>query len=152
MDNVNHPSHYTKGSIECIDAIESALGKSDFQAYCQGNILKYVWRWKEKGGIEDLKKARWYIDRIVGEEVYEFPPMENVEAFEPIDMIEKMREELDEIRAEIMNGDRHAALLESIDLDHANETFKRSMMYTPKDIIEGRREVYAKNEKRGYYG
>ena len=109
MDNVNHPSHYTKGSIECID-------------------------------------------KIVGEEVYEFPPMENVEAFEPIDMIEKMREELDEIRAEIMNGDRHAALIESIDLDHANETFKRSMMYTPQEIIKGRREVYDKNTKRGYYG
>lgn len=64
-DSVNRPSHYTSGIIECIDAIESALGLSGFMDYCQGNAMKYLWRWRKKGGIEDLKKAGWYIERMV---------------------------------------------------------------------------------------
>ena len=69
MDNmVNHPSHYTQGGIECIDAIESALtGLEGFEAYLTGNILKYIWRWKSKNGVEDLKKARWYLDMLIRE-------------------------------------------------------------------------------------
>jgi len=65
-DPVN-PSHYKKGSIECIEAIKAALG-SGFIAYLWGNILKYLWRWPNKNGIEDLKKARWYLDRLIKEE------------------------------------------------------------------------------------
>lgn len=63
-DSVNHPSHYTAGLIECIDAIESALGAVGFTYYCQGNALKYLWRWRNKGGVEDLDKAIWYIERM----------------------------------------------------------------------------------------
>jgi len=59
-DNVNHPAHYNTGSIEVIDAIEGLqLG---FHA---GNVVKYVARYKHKGGVEDLKKARWYLDRLI---------------------------------------------------------------------------------------
>lgn len=65
-DSVNHPSHYTKGGIECIDAIESATdGLVGFEAVCTAQVIKYIWRWKWKGGIEDLKKARWYLDRLI---------------------------------------------------------------------------------------
>ena len=63
-DPVNHPSHYTIGPIECIDAIESALGAEGFLNYCHGNAIKYLWRWRNKGGIEDLDKAVWYIERM----------------------------------------------------------------------------------------
>ena len=62
-DPVNHPSHYADGTIECIDAIESVLGTFGFVNYCHGNALKYLWRWRAKGGIEDLDKAIWYIER-----------------------------------------------------------------------------------------
>ena len=66
MDNVNHPSHYTQGGIECIDAIECAMTNLDgFEGYCTGNILKYIWRWKYKNGTEDLEKARWYLNRLI---------------------------------------------------------------------------------------
>ena len=65
-DPVN-PSHYKQGSIECIEAIKAALGVG-FIAYLWGNILKYLWRWPNKNGIEDLKKARWYLDRLIQEE------------------------------------------------------------------------------------
>ena len=64
-DNVNHPDHYTRGKVECIDAIEAALGDEAFVGYCSGNVLKYVWRHRDKGGVEDLKKARWYLDRLI---------------------------------------------------------------------------------------
>lgn len=67
-DNVNHPAHYTQGGIECIDAIEAAVkGLSGIEAVCTGNAIKYLWRWKQKNGVEDLRKARWYIDRLIEE-------------------------------------------------------------------------------------
>jgi hypothetical protein len=67
-DNVNHPSHYTQGAIECIEAIKEATkGLLGIQAVCTANIIKYVWRWKFKNGIEDLRKARWYLDRLIDE-------------------------------------------------------------------------------------
>lgn len=67
-DMVNHPSHYTAGSIECIDAIKEATkGLEGIEAVCTGNALKYLWRWKRKNGVEDLKKARWYIERLIQE-------------------------------------------------------------------------------------
>jgi hypothetical protein len=66
-DPVNHPSHYTSGKVECIDAIEAATASLvGVEAFCTGNAIKYLWRWKMKNGIEDLKKARWYIDRLLG--------------------------------------------------------------------------------------
>lgn len=62
---VNHPSHYNQGGIECIDAIKAATANlTGEEAFCTGNALKYLWRWKEKNGIEDLDKAIWYINRI----------------------------------------------------------------------------------------
>lgn len=65
-DNVNHPSHYTAGKIECIEAIEVATeGLTGAEGYFTGNIIKYLWRWKRKNGVEDLKKARWYLDRLI---------------------------------------------------------------------------------------
>ena len=67
-DNVNHPSHYTQGAIECIDAIKEATkGLLGIEAVCTANIIKYVWRWKFKNGVEDLHKARWYLDRLIDE-------------------------------------------------------------------------------------
>ncbi|MBO8164682.1 MAG: DUF3310 domain-containing protein [Brevibacillus sp.] len=67
-DSVNHPSHYNAGSIECIDAIEAATtGLIGGDAFNTGSAIKYLWRWARKGGVEDLRKARWYIDRLIGE-------------------------------------------------------------------------------------
>ena len=64
-DNVNFPSHYTKSEIECIDAIKSALGEG-YEYYLQGNIIKYLWRYRYKGKpVEDLQKARFYLDRLI---------------------------------------------------------------------------------------
>ena len=64
-DNVNSPSHY-QGKVECIECIESATdGLNGIEAFCTGNAIKYLYRWKKKNGIEDLKKAKWYIDKII---------------------------------------------------------------------------------------
>ena len=62
-DPVN-PSHYA-GKIECIDAIESALSPEEFRGFLRGNIIKYNWRCMQKNGVEDLKKASWYLDRLI---------------------------------------------------------------------------------------
>ena len=61
MDNVNHPSHYTQGGIECIEAIKASLGMDGFCDYCKGNVIKYLWRWRDKGGVEDIQKAQVYL-------------------------------------------------------------------------------------------
>ena len=65
-DMVNSPSHYTQGSIECIDAIAQVVKDLDgMEAMCTGNAIKYLWRWKHKNGVEDLKKAKWYLQRMI---------------------------------------------------------------------------------------
>ena len=63
-DNVNSPSHYNQAGIECIDAIKASLGDG-YQDYCKGNVMKYLWRYKYKNGIEDLKKAQWYLNSMI---------------------------------------------------------------------------------------
>lgn len=65
LDNVEHPSHYCRGGIECIDAIEASLGKDEFTGFLRGNIIKYIWRYKDKNGLEDLKKAQWYLNKLI---------------------------------------------------------------------------------------
>jgi hypothetical protein len=64
-DPIN-PSHYKQGGIECIEAIKAALGEG-FPDYLRGNVIKYLWRYKEKGGVEDLRKSAWYLDRLIKE-------------------------------------------------------------------------------------
>jgi hypothetical protein len=64
-DPIN-PSHYRQGGIECIEAMKVALG-GGFLGYLRGNAIKYLWRYDKKNGVEDLKKARWYLDRLIQE-------------------------------------------------------------------------------------
>jgi hypothetical protein len=65
-DNVNSPSHYRQGEIECIDAIAVAVnGLSGMEAVCTANAIKYLWRWKMKNGKEDLMKAQWYLNKLI---------------------------------------------------------------------------------------
>ena len=66
MDAVNHPEHY-KGEIEAIDAIKASMTKDQFNGYCKGNAIKYLWRWERKGKVEDLKKAQWYLNKLIHE-------------------------------------------------------------------------------------
>lgn len=61
-DAVNHPNHYCQGGIECIEAIRASMSPEGFQDYCKGNVMKYIWRWRDKAGVEDLKKARVYLN------------------------------------------------------------------------------------------
>ena len=67
-DNVNHPEHYTKDEIQGSHAIKSATSEG-YQYYLQGVVLKYIWRYryKHEDRVEDLKKARWYLDKMIKE-------------------------------------------------------------------------------------
>ena len=67
-DMVNSPEHYNKAGIETIDALEAML-TDGFDYYLQGNIVKYLWRYRYKNGVEDLKKAQWYLNKLI--EVYD---------------------------------------------------------------------------------
>lgn len=66
-DMVNHPDHYkTKSGLETIEVIEAFTdGLNGIEAVCTANALKYICRWKKKNGIEDLKKAEWYINHLI---------------------------------------------------------------------------------------
>lgn len=65
---VNSPPHYKQGDVECIEAIKSATGEG-YQGYLQGNIMKYIWRYRAKGqAINDLKKAEWYLKELIVDE------------------------------------------------------------------------------------
>jgi hypothetical protein len=62
---VHHPRHYVQGGIEAIDAIEAAItGLAGTEAFLTGQVLRYLWRWKFKGGLQDLEKAAWYLARL----------------------------------------------------------------------------------------
>lgn len=69
-DMVNHPPHYTNGGVECVDAIEAALSaQSDpMSAWLTGQVIKYLWRFPQKNGVEDLEKAQWYLARLIKRE------------------------------------------------------------------------------------
>ena len=63
---VDSPAHYNTGAVECIEAISSTLSSEEFQGYCRGNALKYLWRCMYKGKTkQDLEKCRWYLDKLI---------------------------------------------------------------------------------------
>ena len=63
-DMVNNQPHYNKYGVECIEAIQSATGEG-YEYYLQGNIIKYLWRYRYKNGVQDLEKAQWYLSRLI---------------------------------------------------------------------------------------
>lgn len=65
QDDINSPSHYTSGGIEVLDYIKAKLTNEQLEGYCIGNVIKYVSRYQHKNGLEDLKKARVYLDKII---------------------------------------------------------------------------------------
>ena len=68
-DPVNNPSHYASGGIECIEAIKASMSREAFLGYLKGNVQKYMWRYEKKANpVEDLKKARWYQERLIAEQ------------------------------------------------------------------------------------
>lgn len=68
MDNITKPEHYTYGKYECIDIIhEITKDLAGVQAFCLGNTIKYLWRFQHKNGVEDLQKAKWYLEKLISE-------------------------------------------------------------------------------------
>lgn len=65
--NVDHPNHYNTGAIECIEAIKASLSPMAYRGFLKGNILKYIWRYESKGVVEDLLKAKTYLEWLIGE-------------------------------------------------------------------------------------
>lgn len=65
VDVVNHPSHYTSGKIEVISIMEDQLTDEEYRGYIKGQVIKYVTRERHKNGLEDLKKAAWYLNRLI---------------------------------------------------------------------------------------
>jgi len=67
---VNKPAHYNQGEVECIEAIKSAtVNKKGIEAVCVANVIKYLWRYEDKGGVQDIEKAKWYLNKLLSEKV-----------------------------------------------------------------------------------
>jgi len=65
-DEINNPAHYQGDhGIECIQAISAQMSDDEYRGYLRGNVVKYVWRYQQKGGRQSLEKARWYLDRLI---------------------------------------------------------------------------------------
>ncbi len=64
-DNINHPSHYETGNYECIDVMIETQGKEAVMDFCVCNAFKYIYRHNNKNGVEDVKKAKWYLDKYI---------------------------------------------------------------------------------------
>jgi len=62
---VENPSHYNAGGIECIEAIKASMSTESYTGYLKGNVQKYVWRYEDKNGVEDLRKAQWYLNTLI---------------------------------------------------------------------------------------
>ena len=86
--NVNHPNHYKSDRFECIEVMEEVFGQKAVESFCICNAFKYLYRHKLKGGMEDLQKARWYLDRVIStrEEHEDIP--------EGVDELEERKAEL----------------------------------------------------------
>lgn len=65
VDPVNNPAHYGTGKIECIEYIKDFLTTEEYIGYLRGNVAKYLHRWRYKNGMEDLKKAEWYLKELI---------------------------------------------------------------------------------------
>ena len=65
QSNINNPDHYTQGNVETISVIRDVLTEEEFNGFVVGNIIKYISRYKYKGGVEDLKKAQWYLSKFI---------------------------------------------------------------------------------------
>lgn len=89
IDMVNNPPHYTSGKFECIEVMEDALGKEAVMNFCICNAFKYIFRHKKKNGVEDVQKAKWYLNKYIELE-------ENTTSEEKIEnLVNQIMEEVD---------------------------------------------------------
>ena len=65
VDRVNHPAHYNNAKYECIDVMEETFGTEEVKIFCKLNAFKYLWRAEHKNGTEDMRKAKWYLDKYI---------------------------------------------------------------------------------------
>jgi hypothetical protein len=71
MADAVNPAHYQKGGVECIEAIEASMTTEAFKGFLKGNCIKYLYRYEDKNGLEDLQKAQWYLERLIAINEYE---------------------------------------------------------------------------------
>ncbi len=108
-DNIN-PSHYRNGKVECIDALESAtVNKKGIEAICTANVIKYLWRYEDKNGFEDVKKAQWYLNRLI-QSIDKRTPIEKYRELFVVHM--SLEEEMSKLR-EVINDEENTASAET---------------------------------------
>ena len=130
-DPVNHPNHYTKGGVECIDAIQSSMTEEAFRGYCKGNIQKYIYRYEDKQNPkQDLLKARWYLDRLL-----QTFPQEDQSKLQPLQSSE--REQIHQAPVNISLSPQELDCLRTLEaLDLLNE-LQGKKSGSPSPVVAG---------------
>lgn len=129
-DVVNHPEHY-QGKVECIDCLEAATeGLEGIEAVCTANAIKYLYRWKRKNGLTDIKKCRWYVDRLISHlEKQETKPAKDEDE---LDLMKIIDEALDEAE----KNQKEAAKAEAPAKDYKSGDELKEMVSFVKDILD----------------
>ncbi len=70
-DNVNNPAHYMGNGMQVIDVLKAFFDHDEYVGFLCGNVVKYVLRYRKKGGVEDLSKAQWYLNKLIATEAIE---------------------------------------------------------------------------------
>lgn len=129
-DVVNHPAHY-QGKVECIDCLEAATeGLEGIEAVCTANAIKYLYRWKRKNGLTDIKKCRWYVDRLISHlEKQEAKPANDEDE---LDLMKIIDEALDEAE----KNQKEAAKAEAPAKGYKSGDELKEMVSFVKDILD----------------
>lgn len=110
---INHPDHYNTESFECIDVMEEVFGVEAVKNFCKLNAFKYLWRADEKDGLDDLRKARWYLERIQSLEAEEDEPDDDQESDDDSNLYDTVNNLCDAVKNAFKKG--MAMYVESID-------------------------------------
>ena len=96
-DVINHPKHYETDKVECIEAMEITQGRGAVMSFCLCNAFKYLWRHQRKNGVEDVKKAQWYLNKYIELAEKEGVPICNELKKESLDFMDAPKELKDEL-------------------------------------------------------
>lgn len=123
-EKVNHPDHYNTDSYECIDVMEEVFGKEAVKNFCKLNAFKYLWRADEKDGMDDIRKAKWYLERVQSMEAEEEPD-EDPENDEAEDIGEHLYDAFRNLFETISDGIKKGLVMYSEYFDPESEASKR---------------------------
>lgn len=124
-EKVNHPDHYNTESFECIEVMEEVFGTEAVKNFCKLNAFKYLWRADEKDGMDDIRKAQWYLEHMRSLEAEEEPDEDEQESDESEDVSEHLYDAFRNLYETISDGIKKGLEMYAESVDPESEVSKR---------------------------